>query len=55
MNLTGLSALLALACEGASEALHEISLGLGGHDLVRQAERGIPAPGIGLRHPTTGH
>jgi hypothetical protein len=47
MNISGLSALAALACEGASEALHEIALGLGGHGLVRQAERGVAVPGLG--------
>ena len=46
MNMTGLVALAALACEGASEVLHAIAMGLGGHGLVRQAERGILPPGL---------
>lgn len=54
MNMTGLAALAALACEGAAEALHEIALGLGGDGLVRQAERGIPTPGMGSVPPTPG-
>ncbi|MGE5612737.1 MAG: hypothetical protein ACM3UO_00480 [Bacillota bacterium] len=43
MNVTGLSALAALLCEGAAEALHGIAQVLGGHDLVREAERAVPA------------
>lgn len=55
MRMSRLSALAALMCEGVAEALHEVAVGLGGDDVVRRAERGLPIPGLGAERTSMIH